>query len=274
LALPIPLEGEAKMTQASEISEIHSAADVDAMAKRLYGDGFDPRRPGVLHVTAVWRCGTGEWVTIRIEERTPKSEHDFFVLNLCRARADAIVTSGKNLREERDLRHDLAGPGRVVEALASWRRRLGKSEPPISLVLTSGRGLDPGHPLFRSSTRPLVYTSPEGREQLADVREQRIEVVADPGASLRSAIAFLRRERDARTIVVETGPSTSMGLYDPPLSVDELFVSIYEEDLDEVLRGGAFLSQEDVEVRFTQPEPSFRARSDSGHWSFRRYLAT
>lgn len=262
------------MTQASKISEIRSAADVDAMVERLYGHGFDPRRPGVLHVTAVWRRGTGEWVTIRIEERTPKSEHDFFVLNLCRARADAIVTSGKNLRQERDLRHDLAGPVRVPEALASWRRRLGKTEPPISLVLTSGRSLDPGHLLFRSGTRPLIYTSPEGWERLLAVRERGVEVVADLDAGLRSAIAFLLRERNAETIVVETGPSTSMGLYDPPLLVDELFVSIYEGELDEALQGGAFLSQEDVEARFTQPEPSFRVRSKGGCWSFRRYLAS
>lgn len=262
------------MTHAPKISAIRSAADVDAMAERLYGRGFDPRRPGVLHVTAVWRRGTGEWVTIRIEERTPKSEHDFFVLNLCRARADAIVTSGKNLREEHGLRHDLAGPGRVAEALASWRRRLGKTEPPISLVLTSGRGLDPGHPLFRSGTRPLGYTSPEGRDRLAAVREGGVEVVADPDAGLRSAIAFLRHERDAATIAVETGPSTSRELYDPPVLVDELLVSVYEGALDEALQGGTFLSQEDLEARFAQPEPSFRVRSKGGCWSFRRYLRT
>lgn len=253
-------------------TKIRTADDIDAVVETLYGPDFDPRRPGVVHVTAVWRRADAALITLKIESGTPKSEQDFFVLNLCRARADAIITSGKILREEQELRHDLAGPGRVADALASWRHRLGKSEPPISLVLTSGRGLDLDHPLFRGGTRPLVYTSLEGRERLTGADERGIEVVADPAPGLRSAIAFLRREREASLIAVETGPSTSMDLYDLPLMVDELLLSTYEENLDEALQGGAFLPLEEIEARFMRPEPPFRVHSESGRWSFQRYF--
>lgn len=259
-------------TPAVNVSDIRSSDDVDAMAHCLYGPGYDARRPAVVHVTAVWRRRDSALITLKIQAGTPKSEHDFFVLNLCRARADAIVTSGKILRAERDLHHDLTGPGQVADALASWRRRLGKSEPPISLVLSSGRGLNLDHPLFRSGTRPLVYTSPEGRERLANAGEHGVEVVADTTPSLRSAIDFLRNERQAATIAIESGPSTSIDLYQPPLVVDELLLSIYEEELDEALQGGAFLSRKDIEAQFARPETPFRVRSESGCWSFHRYL--
>ena len=112
---------------------------------------------GVIHVTAVWRESLKSFITIKINNTSLHSETDFFLLNLTRARADAIITSGKILREEPEVTHDLQGPVGVPEALGSWRvERLGKTSPPLSVVLTSGRELDFAHPLFQAPTSPLA----------------------------------------------------------------------------------------------------------------------
>lgn len=253
-----------------EIAGLVTAGDVAAMAGRLYGDRLASPGGGrhVIQPAAVWRRGDGALVTLRINDATPKSALDFFVLNLCRARADAIVTSGKILREEADLRHDLQGPAK--EALRAWREELGTREPPISLVLTSGRGLDLGHPLFGGGTRPLIYTSPEGGERLAGAD---VEVIAVTAPSLRGALAELGERYGARTISIETGPSSSAALYEPPPAVDELLLSVYEEhELPEQARGGAFLEPRRLAALFERPRPPYRTLAPSGRWSFARYL--
>ena len=274
---------EAHEDGVQKITRLAKAADVAAMAERIYGCRLElpeaAGRPRVLHPTAVWRRGDGALVTLEINRYSPRSVHDSFVLNLCRARADAIVTSGRILRREPGLRHDLQGPARVPEALAAWRReRLGKSTPPRSLILTSGRQLDLAHPLFGGATRPVVYTSHVGRERLAEARATGLEVVGADAADLRSAIAFLHDRLGAATIAVETGPSTSTALYAPPVAVDELLLSVYEEpELDERARGGAFLDREHIAALFERSRPPYRVLAESGpgvpgQWSFSRYL--
>lgn len=258
------------MSAENEIARLATAADVAAMVERLYGDPLTPPDAPrqVIQPAAVWRRGDGALVTLRINDATPRSAHDFFVLNLCRARADAIVTSGKILREEADLRHDLQGPAR--DALAAWRRGLGKPAPPISLVLTSGRGLDLAHPLFGGGTRPVINTSREGGERLAGAD---VEVVAVAEPSLRGAIVELGERYGARTISIEAGPSSSAALYEPPLAVDELLLSVYEEsEIPERVRGGDFLGPERLEALFERPRPPYRTLAPSGRWSFARYL--
>ena len=94
--------------------------DVDALARRLFG--AVPIDDGVVHVTALWAPPEGERRTLLIGEHSPKSDHDFFSLNLARARADAILVTGKILREEPTLRYDLQGAGELPAALAAWRR--------------------------------------------------------------------------------------------------------------------------------------------------------
>lgn len=263
-----------------EITALATAADVSAAGERIYGCRLETvdadGRLRVLHPTAVWRRGDGALVTLEINDATPPSAHDFFVLNLCRARADAIVTTGKILRQERELRHDLQGSGRVPEALAAWRREsLGKGSPPYSLVLTSGRGLDLGHPLFHGATRPLVFTSRDGRERIGgEAARAGVEVAGVDEPGLRSAIAFARERLGAATVSIEAGPSTSAALYEPPaVAVDELLLSVYESaELDERARGKPFLDPRRIEALFERPRPFYRATAASGPWSFSRYL--
>ena len=257
----------------TDIADATSHHDVAREVEALYGDPLGTP-VGVVHVTSVWeRPGSDELVTLRIDEHAPPSRHDFFVLNLCRARADAIVVSGKILRDEPEVRHTLQGPARLPEALADWRReRLGKTTPPISAVLTSGRGLDLDHPLFATAHRPTLFTSPEGWRGLEEAAGRRgIRGVTDPAMDLRKTIDHLRSE-GAETVSIECGPRTSSGLYDPPAVVDELLLSVFEGDLAERSQGSVLRRRSDLEAILERQGPGTRRVSESGPWRFERFF--
>lgn len=254
----------------SRLDQLDSVAAIDRLVDEVYGVDLAAVSPRVLHVTSAWLRGD-ELVTIRINDHAPKSAFDFFVLNLCRTRADAIVTTGQILRDEPEMHHGLQGPGRVPELLEAWRReRLGKTSPPASLVLSSGRDLDLEHPVFRGPGRAIVLTSPEGEERLAErPGRDAVEVVAvdDPGP--RRAVEVLRERFGAETVGIEAGPSTAGKLYEPPVVVDELLLSIYRGELDERARGKRFLGVGEVEAKLDR-WPTSRPEGEPD-WSFERF---
>ncbi len=255
-----------------EIAGLTTAADVTAAVREIYDADLDST--GVLHVTAVHQR-RDVYETLKIRPETPKCAHDFFVLNLARARADAIVTTGKILREERDLEHRLQGPGRVADALTAWRQEiLGKRRPPVTLVLTSGRRLDLGHPVFKAWTRPVIYTGRQGQWRLeSQAADHGVEVVGVEEPSVRGAIELLRYEFGAATISIEAGPSVACQLYEPPPTIDELLLSIADvSHLPASVRGGKFLTAEDVARIFSRFSVPRRVMTEDGEWRFQRFL--
>ena len=115
------------------------------LINKLYGEPLlkslpptNTSLPNILHVAAVYD-DKEEYKIIRVDlqEVSPKSDEDFFVLNLARARADAIITSGKVVRDEEGLTHALQGS--LAEDLAKYREEyLGKTKHPYSLIFTRG----------------------------------------------------------------------------------------------------------------------------------------
>ena len=203
-------------------ADCRCAADVDALARQMFGSVLPFR--GVSHVTATWedpKDGSA-WV-MAIGEETPKSEYDFFMLNLARARADAIIVTGKVLRDEPTLRYTLQGPGELPAALAEWRDvYAGRREPPLLIVLTSGRGLDPSHPALSGEwATPIIYTSNE-----AELPELSARVVRSSTPSLREAIRWAKSE-GAAIVSLEAGPSSVLPLYDEPPAIDELLLGTH-----------------------------------------------
>jgi len=244
-----------------------------AAALELVFPGMAEARAGVAHPTAVWRRPNGRHVTIKIAEGAPASRHDRFVLNASRARADAIVTTGKNLREEPTLTSGLAGPAEDTEPLADWRRTiLGKRDPAMVVVLSSGRELDLAHPIFAGG-RTMIFTGPAGGERLHRAAlECGVETVTHPDPSIHRVVEFLLTEVEARLVSIEAGPSTSMRLYRPVVKIDELLLSVFEgPDLPEAVRGAEFLAAGEVRDLFT-PSPPYRVEEPSGPWSFQRWV--
>jgi riboflavin biosynthesis pyrimidine reductase len=250
--------------------DVRTAADVSTLGRELLGD--DPARAGrVLHVVAVWR-DAGAAHVLRLGPTTPKSRHDVFLLSLARARAEAIVTTGRILREEPALTHGIRGPPELRAALAAWRReRLVLDSPPWLLVLSSGRELDPAHPAFHGPTRPLLFV-PAGaasgvRERFAatDVR-----VASVPEPSARLALDHLRR-LGAKRITIEAGPTSAGALYAEPPRVDELWLATYAGDAPPAEAiGPRFVDEARLDAVLTEAATPSVRHEPSGDWRFER----
>ncbi|MEM7355430.1 MAG: hypothetical protein AAF657_31750, partial [Acidobacteriota bacterium] len=148
-----------------ELAGLESGDDVAAAAARIYGSTLTER--GLIHAAAVWQGDRGRLVALRPEDAVARCHHAGLAGCLARARADAILTTGAALRRQPTLDHRLGGPGALGGALTAWRHEhLGKSEPPITLVVTPDADLELEHPIFRYWTRPVVLTSPHSQWQL------------------------------------------------------------------------------------------------------------
>ncbi|MEM1180540.1 MAG: hypothetical protein AAGM22_19500 [Acidobacteriota bacterium] len=257
-----------------------SADDVDGLIRHLYGPDANLAATGVLHLTSVWRGPEGDapqGMTLRIGEHTPRSLWDLVSLGLARARADAIMTSGRILRMEPTLHHGFVGPGDLPRALLDWRRRQGRDQPPISLVMTRSGELDFTHPLFHGSGRVIVYTSERGAWRLdSRAADAGVEVEIDPEPSVRAALRFIRGAFGCATVSIEAGPSIARGLYEEPITVDELLLSTYlGSQLPTAARGGRQIPHRRIERHFRRPAPAVVTRADDGQdddWRFERFV--
>lgn len=242
-------------------------ARVRARITALYG-GLDLESAhGVVHIAAVYAEKNDAWRVLRIGPAAPKSATDGFTLMLARARADAILTTGKILRDEPALRYDL---GVHAADLSAWREGvLELAEPPVVLVLTRGAGLDLEHPALHGWAEPIVVTGPEVSARVA---QQGVRAVGLHDLSLRGAIAWARAELGARTISIEAGPSTAVALYEPPPVVDELMLSVFEGPaVAPEARGRPFVSRTRVEAVLGPPQGGTRVLEPSGPWRFWRF---
>lgn len=251
-----------------DLRSVTDAAGVQQLARRLYGEAFAPS-DGVIHVTAVAEPGRR---TLRIDDHTPKSLADTFALNLVRARAHAIVITGKLLRDEPALSYAPGAPGPAAPALADYRRQLGHDARPWLVVLTRGAGLPFAHPVFHDGqTRPLLYAPAASVDAIR--REAPCEVLgSDEHASLPALVAALR-DRGARTISFEAGPSTTRELYtgSAPL-LDELCLSTYAgAPLPEAQLADASPA---LPAALTLAGPTSEVLAASGPWTFARYVRT
>ena len=251
--------------------DLQSADDVAILGTELLG--VDPARAaGVVHALASWVDAGGNRFALRIHAATPHSDTDSFLLNLARARAEAIVTTGAILREEPGVTHALQGPGHGPEALAAWRRDVvGLHEPPILLVLSSGRRIDPEHPAFRAPVRPVLFVPEAAAPALEAAFRPSARVAASAQTSARSAVDWLWREGIAR-ITVEAGPGAAAALYRRPCEIDELWRSTYlEHELLREVIGPAVARDVELARDFSTVTGGSVVQEASGAWKFERW---
>jgi riboflavin biosynthesis pyrimidine reductase len=251
--------------------DVRTPADVAALGRELLGD--DPVRAGrVLHVASVWRDAAGVARVLRIGPKAPRSRHDAFLLSLARARAEAIVSTGRILGEEPALTHGLRGPPELRAALAAWRReRLVLAHEPWLLVLSSGRALDPMHPAFHGAARPLLFVPSAAAAALRDrFAATEVRIASVPQPSVRLALDHLRR-LGARRLTIEAGPTTARPLYDEPPRVDELWLATYagEPPPPEVI-GEPFVADERIAAVLPDASAPCEREEASGTWRFER----
>jgi riboflavin biosynthesis pyrimidine reductase len=200
------------------------ARAVQQEIEALFGAG-ELLQSGRVHVVYATRDAQGRLRPLRIGPATPRSETDYFVLSLCRARADALLTTAENVRSEPDLSHRLAG--RWAVPLAAYRAQLGKAGPPRCAILTRSGELPREHPVWSDGTPKILLTGGERVEALSARWTECAQVVGLPSPSARSACAWLRAS-GAGLVSVEAGPATAGALYDDPPLVDELFITLLQ----------------------------------------------
>lgn len=254
------------------IASLATAEDVDRHARALYGQV--PVATGLLHPTAVWRKDPDTYLSLRIGPEAPSSAHDAFVLGLARARADAIITSGRTLRQEGDLTHALDGPGSMGQALAEWReQRLAKPRAPVSLVLTESGDVDLHHPFFDGPGRQMIFTGPAGAWKLESrAADAGVELVTVAEPTPRGAVDLLRAELGAATVSIEAGPSVARSFYEAPLMVDEVLLSVFVgENLATGARGSRQKPPAELDRLFAHHCPLVHSTSSDGPWQHGRW---
>ncbi len=221
---------------------------VDQLVASMWGERalallLDPG--AILQVAAVWRNDERN-VVMAIDERTPTSVLDGFILGLARARADCILTSGSILRAEPEVRHDLAGAPVAASLLASWRAEhlptANKSNRPRLGVLTSGRGFDLRHPALAQGdggtglpTTVLTDRAGERRLQALFAKHRgpvptELEVECLEPANPETALtALVEAGGGGRRATVELGPSSVRWLWNTvPPRIDLLLLSSWQ----------------------------------------------
>jgi len=159
------------------------------------------------------------------------NEQDRLVMGLLRAVADAVVVGAGTLRAVPDH----LWTSRVIyptleEAYQELRNRLGKTEPPLNVIVTARGSLDLTLPVFQSGEVPvLIVTSESGARRLRDqVIVPGVEVCVAEGEGEIGAAAVLEaiaRQRACDLILTEGGPLL-LGRFLKERQLDELFLTL------------------------------------------------
>ena len=251
--------------------------ETEAALQTLYGR-IPPEPAGVVHVAAVWQAPDGRQYALRVGDGAPTCALDAFALAAARARADAIVTTGRILRMEPACVHDLRGPHEA--GLRAYRQGLGKPRAPYLLVISSGVELPLEHPALRAQATPILYTTRSAHNRLSsEIRRHPtladLRIVSERRPTLIGALDYLRVHLRCRNILVEAGPSTAAKLYQPPVQVEELLLTVLvSEHLPDAARGPEFVDRETVRSLLPQRSSIHEYADETGLWQFSRAVRT
>ncbi len=217
------------------------AGSVDERIRQIWNDPLqDPA--GTLQVVAVASRANDSLGVMRITPQTPTSPTDQFSLDVARARADVILTSGSILRSEPHLRHTIS------DATSRWRREvLGKKSPPEVIFLSRGPGLPLSHPALGQPGAVVAISSAATAACRNELQSRGIRHREIPEDSPQELVRELLAE-GVGTITLEIGPSTAGAFYNHAPRVGELMLSWCEDfELPEALDAGDFASWEKLQ---------------------------
>ena len=122
--------------------------------------------------------------------------------------------------------------------------------------------------MFHGWGRPLIFTN--DRTATRKLAAAPCPVVADSAPDIRRAIEHLQLSRDTECVSIEAGPSTARALYERPMVIKELLLSVYlEPSLHSEAVGDPLVKLSEVR-RLFHNETSTHHREGSEHWSFYR----
>jgi riboflavin biosynthesis pyrimidine reductase len=205
--------------------------------KRLYGRLRMPAARAKPYVFTNFASTIDGVVSLNVEghksggDISGFSAQDRMVMGILRATADAIVIGSGTFEVDRT---HLWTPGDIFPKFApeyrAFRKKLGKSGPPLNAVVSGSGRLDLTLPLFASGKVPaLIVTTLEGERKL---REHRVPdsvkiraVEGDGRISARSVLDAVLSECKGKSILVEGGPTLIAAFYAEGL-MDEQFLTL------------------------------------------------
>ncbi len=159
------------------------------------------------------------------------NQHDRMVMGLLRAVAGAVIVGAGTLRSVPQHRWTARYiyPA-LADAYQELRTTLGKSEPPLNVIVTARGELNLALPVFQSGEVPvLIVTSTHGegriRQQQLPPAVQVTSVRSAGGISARDILEAVRHARQTDIILVEGGPQL-MGNFFEERRLDELFLTL------------------------------------------------
>lgn len=159
------------------------------------------------------------------------NKHDRMLMGLLRAMADAVIVGAGTLR---------SGPKHIwtaehiypelAEEYGCLRSALGKSEPPLNVIVSSSGRLDLKLPVFQSGDAPvLIITTSAGAKKLRGwERLPRVQVRVTRGSGpirARTILGKVAQARPCSLVLVEGGPQLLSDFYAQQL-IDEQFLTI------------------------------------------------
>jgi len=263
----------------SPIKDVATAADVRRTLRQLLGPGAEAEN-GLLHVVATAHRLPLAPRVLAVGPHAPKSNHDFFLLNAARARAEAIVTTAAILRAEPNVHYGLQGPPRVVQALRAYRAALGLRSSPLLVVMSAGASFETNHPALKLAAQ-VVLVAPDAQASRARAHQLPGSTLLPvpegygPGRALAGALRRLATQRAIRNVTLEAGPSVAADFYATSGPPDALWLSRC------VPETGQFAPQAlgpELKLGKTPPEQLFREASQPAaihtagfSWFFQRF---
>jgi hypothetical protein len=219
--------------------------------------------PRVIHVTSVCSASTAatqRFQVITIDQHAPPSMLDRFVLNMVRAAAGSIVSTGRILRSEPRYSTNLQEPFR--EGLLQWRHNyLTKSHPPYAVLLSRSNP-----PISRQKYPAffgITHTAPTIHVMGVDATDGNTMVHSIEQAMSSESELEPNTSHGYHPIVMEAGPLTTASLYScSPIMVDLLVLSIYHGNR-KVATSGSFASIDRVSSTMRMI-----SQSQHGDWEF------
>ena len=140
------------------------------------------------------------------------NQHDRMVMGLLRAVSDVVLVGAGTVRASPT---HIWNPGTIYPALAgsfeALRSSLGKTGPPLIVVVTARGDLDHGMRILQADAGPvLIVTTPPGSVRLRDLRlpaSVQVSVVETPGRlSARGILDAIAQVRSSDVLLLEGGP--------------------------------------------------------------------
>ncbi len=205
--------------------------------QNLYGQLSFPRAPGRPYVISNFVTTLDGVVSLGIPGKAGGGEisgfndHDRMVMGILRSVSDAVIVGAGTLRDVPQHLWDAEHTYKpLIPAYQELRKSLGKSGPPLNVILSKSGKLDASLPVFSSGKVPVLVVT--NREGLVEIRKRpfpsHVLVEAIPGAQASSIPAILEavsRAHHCDIILTEGGPHV-IGEFFAAKRLDELFLTL------------------------------------------------